>query len=343
MCEVAAAEALENPLRRGASQPSKAAIAHSGERRNIRRHAMRLIGYVPSETNATAFSDFLCVEGINNQVEADKEGWAIWIHSEDEWQKAKDLLGAFLANPRDPRFAGKSARAREIREKTVAEAEDAEKRTFDRKAVFRATTGYSVGALTAVLVFLCAALTVLAWMGHKERIYNELLMTKVMVVEGGAKWVKGLPEIRSGEFWRLIMPAFIHTQFLHLLFNLLLLLDLGSMVESRLGTGRLGLMVILFAIASNLAQYFAEGPFFHGFSGVNYGLFGYIWARGRLDPKSGLYLHPHSVAMLVVWFFLCLVNLIPNVANMAHAAGLGLGLLWGFAASTPALRRGGGE
>ena len=303
---------------------------------------MRLIGHLPTEANASAFSDFLCVEGIGNEVEAGKEGWAVWIHSEDEWKKAKELLTAFVENPRDPRFADKSGRARQLREKAVAEAEEVEKRTFDRRAVFRSTMPYGVGALTMVMVFLCVGLTVLAWTGYKEKIYSELLMTKVVIVgEGGGRPVApGLPEIRNGEFWRLLMPAFIHTQALHLLFNILLLLDLGSMIEARIGTGRLGLMVIVFGVVSNLAQYFTDGPVFYGFSGVNYGLFGYIWARGRLDPRSGLYLHPQSVAMLVVWFFLCLANVVPYVANMAHAAGLGLGLVWGFLGSLPARRRG---
>ena len=241
---------------------------------------MRLIGHLPSETNATAFSDFLCVEGIKNEVEADGEAWAIWIHSEDEWLKAKELMASFLVNPRDARFTEKSKRAQELRRKAVAEAEEVEKRTFDRKAVFRSTRTYNVGALTMLMISLCVGLTVLAWAGYKEQIYNGLLMTKIMIVDDlRVQWVTGLPEIRSGELWRLLMPAFIHTDFLHLLFNLMLLADLGSMVEARLGTRWLGLKVLLFAVVSNLAQYFTDGPYFHGFSGVNYGLFGYIWAR----------------------------------------------------------------
>ena len=57
---------------------------------------MRLIGHLPNETSATTFSDYLYVEGITNEVEAEKEGWAVWIHSEDEWTKAIELLSAFL-------------------------------------------------------------------------------------------------------------------------------------------------------------------------------------------------------------------------------------------------------
>jgi hypothetical protein len=34
--------------------------------------------------------------------------------------------------------------------------------------------------------------------------------------------------------------------------------------------------------------------------------------------------------MMVGWYFLCLFGIIPNVANMAHGVGLGIGMLWGF-------------
>jgi membrane associated rhomboid family serine protease len=41
--------------------------------------------------------------------------------------------------------------------------------------------------------------------------------------------------------------------------------------------------------------------------------------------------------MMLVWFFACMVNvipgMIPNVANWAHAVGLGLGMAWGYVSS----------
>jgi GlpG protein len=304
---------------------------------------MRLIGHVPSEANAIALSDFLLVEGIGNEIEQEKEGWAVWIHSEDEWRRGKEILSLFLANPADPLFSSQAGKARQLRQKAAEEVEAAQERVYDRRAVFRATMPYKVGALTVVIVVLCVALSVLAWTGHTDRIYRELLMTKIVLADGvPLKPVAGLPEIESGEFWRLLTPAFVHTNVLHLLFNMLWLLDLGSMLESRLGTGRLGLKIVVFGILSNLAQFLAtDSAYFHGLSGVNYGLFGYMWVRGSLDPRSGLYLHPHTVALMVIWFFFCLLDLMPNlkVANMAHASGFGLGIIWGFIASLPALGR----
>ena len=65
-------------------------------------------------------------------------------------------------------------------------------------------------------------------------------------------------------------------------------------------------------------------------SGVVYGLLGYIWMRGKFDPGSGLYLHPSTVTMMIIWFFACFTPIIPNVANAAHAAGLVIGIAWGY-------------
>ena len=87
------------------------------------QRAMRIIGHLPSEANATTFGDFLSVEGIENEIEPEKEGWAIWVRSEDEWPRAQEMLTTFLADPRDPRFSGKTERARELRQKAAADAE----------------------------------------------------------------------------------------------------------------------------------------------------------------------------------------------------------------------------
>ena len=45
-------------------------------------------------------------------------------------------------------------------------------------------------------------------------------------------------------------------------------------------------LVLVIAALSNLGQYFVSGPNFCGISGVVYGLFGYIWMKGRFDPAS---------------------------------------------------------
>jgi GlpG protein len=148
----------------------------------------------------------------------------------------------------------------------------------------------------------------------------------------------GLSEIRSGELWRFLTPIFIHFGPFHLFFNMLWLLDLGSMIEARQSTVRLATLVVAIGVTSNLAEYLNTGPAFGGMSGVVYGLLGYTWVKSRMDPGSGLFLHPYTVAMMLVWFFLCWFKVIPNVANTVHGVGLVLGMASGFLTSLHRLR-----
>jgi membrane associated rhomboid family serine protease len=41
---------------------------------------------------------------------------------------------------------------------------------------------------------------------------------------------------------------------------------------------------------------------------------------------------------MLVWFVLCLVKIIPNVANTVHGIGLAVGVVWGCLASMPVFR-----
>jgi GlpG protein len=300
---------------------------------------MRLIGHLPSESSASTFSDYLLVQGITNEVEAEKDGWAVWIHSEDEWTKAKELLAAFLGNPADPKYRRQAAQARQLRTEAAAREEATENERVDRAKVFRATMPYGVGPLTMVLIGLSLAVQLLRLGGYEEQVRRELFMTAIESNGNFDTWSKGLPEISQGEFWRLFTPVIVHGGWVHLLLNMMWLLDLGSMIEGRQSTGRLGLLVVVIAVASNLGQYWLFSANFCGMSGVVYGLLGYVWMKGKFDPGSGLVLHPHTVAMMLIWFFLCLTPIIPDIANGAHAVGLALGVLWGFLASVPAMRR----
>jgi len=125
---------------------------------------------------------------------------------------------------------------------------------------------------------------------------------------------------------------------MHFLFNLYWLYFLGGGMEGRLGTGRFVLFVLTAAILSNLSQYLLAGPNFGGMSGVNYALFGYLWIRGNKDPNFGIQLDQGTIMIMLIWFGLCFTPLLPNIANTAHAAGLGIGAGWGWQAAQRAMR-----
>jgi GlpG protein len=101
-------------------------------------------------------------------------------------------------------------------------------------------------------------------------------------------------------------------------------------------------LVLLLAVVSNLAQYqfghgrFVRGqfipllsPFFGGLSGVIYGLFGYVWMKARFEPELRLYIDTTNIFIMVGWFVLCWTGWVGPIANVAHTAGLVLGMLVG--------------
>jgi len=292
---------------------------------------MRLIGHLTDENSARAFADYLYVQGIENQLEQDKyDGWGIWISDEDKIGRASDLLTAFRQNPTDPKYTIEAKGAAELRAQEQKDQESYRKRLRSRRQLFRPLTAYGFGPLTFAMIAVSVVVFFLSSFGHNNDAIRGLFITDFST----GLWDTTLPEIRHGQIWRLITPIFIHFGPLHIIFNMLWLRDLGSMIEGRQSSLHLLLLTIVIAICSNLGQvYIGHSPDFGGMSGVVYGLLGYVWMRGKFDPASGLYLHPYNVIMMLVWFFACLLNIIPHVANTAHAVGLGIGIAWGYLSS----------
>jgi GlpG protein len=146
-----------------------------------------------------------------------------------------------------------------------------------------------------------------------------------------------MPEIDAGQLWRLVTPIFMHFSIAHILFNMWMLYDLGTLIERQMGSRWFVLLVLAIALPSNFAQYLCgpTGGVFGGMSGVVFGLFGYAWIRGRLDPTCGLYLRPDVVFWIMAWFGLCALGgtfNVGNVANWAHGGGLAAGVAIGYLA-----------
>ncbi len=294
---------------------------------------MRLIGQLADEAAARTFGDYLYAQGIENQVEGQKgEGWALWINDEDKIDQASNLLRAFRENPADPKYRAKAKEAADRREAEQKDLAAYRKKVKDRRYLFRPLTEYGFGPLTFVLIVLCVVVAIISKLGDNLEGIEPLFITHLNFAADTYK--TGLPSALRGEFWRLVTPIFIHFGILHLVFNMMWLRDLGSMIEGRQTSWHLLSLVLVIAAGSNVAQYYWNGPVFGGMSGVVYGLLGYIWIRGKIDPGSGLYLHPTTVTMMIVYFFACFTPLIPiRVANAAHAVGLVMGMAWGYLSS----------
>ncbi len=281
---------------------------------------MRSIGQIIGEDRARTLGNYLLFQDIDNQIEKETDGsFSIWVVDEDKVATSRAILSGFLSNPDDPRFQVGSVRRPPPKKQKV----------LDRTNLFRASYSFGVGPLTATLVAICAALFYATYFLHRMDIASALMMSGETERFVGGGRLSELSEIFHGQIWRLFTPALLHQGVLHVLFDLLWLKDLGSLIEARLGSLKFIIMVCVIAALSNLTQFFWAGPGFSGMSGVVYGLFAYIWIRGRYDVTSGLFMPPQIVTMMIIWFF---VGWIPgmNIANGAHAGGLVFGMIWGY-------------
>ena len=295
---------------------------------------MRMIGHLADDKAARTLADYLYVQKIESHLEFDKaEGWAIWINDEDRIEEAARLLTEFRANPNAPKYRAEARSASELRAEAKKDEAKYRKKLSDRRQLFRPLSDYGFGPLTIGLIAISVIVAIYSKLGDDPQPIMRLFITDYMVSDRFLEWNSSLPEIMHGQVWRLVTPIFIHFSALHILFNMLWLRDLGSMIEGRQSSRMLAVLVLAIAACSNLVQFWYGGPVFGGMSGVVYGLLGYIWIRGRFDPGSGLYLHPSTVTMMLIWFFACFTPLIPHVANAAHAAGLVMGLAWGYLSS----------
>ncbi|MEM1433571.1 MAG: rhomboid family intramembrane serine protease [Pseudomonadota bacterium] len=139
----------------------------------------------------------------------------------------------------------------------------------------------------------------------------------------------------TGQFWRLVTPAFIHLSLLHIIFNSLIVWELGRRIEPALSALQFVLLFCAIAAVSHIAQYLTGRELFGGLSGVAYGFLGYVLVRARLQPaRPRWHLAPgfaiSLLIMLVAFTFGAGLLLGIKVANGAHWGGLvaGLGLAY---------------
>jgi GlpG protein len=293
---------------------------------------MRIIGHLQSEPDARTFSYFLYAQGIRSQFEREENGhWAIWIHDEEQLDSARKLLKHYQARPNDPEINRLAQLGPEMLRRDQEEEKAAARRFRTSKEIFPESS-LGMGRVTTGLIAISVVMFLMTHMAQSEAVLKLVFISNFDVKEGFSRLRHGLPEVREGQVWRLLTPIFIHPGgFIHILFNMLWLRDLGTMVERRHSSRYLLLQVVAIGLVSNFSQYLMSGPRFGGMSGVVFGLLGYIWIRGRLDPRSGFFLPQWIVIMMLAWLLFGFTGILP-IANTAHTVGLLSGVAWAYLA-----------
>jgi GlpG protein len=282
---------------------------------------MRQLGTVPDQTSAQQFAGYLLTKGIPLSIDPAPGGWALWVRNEDHLDEARREFAEFSAAPDAPIYREASRAAEQLRAEEQRRAAAAKKNYVNVGQRWR-PRDTSRTPVTALLMAASIAVAVISNLGQKESVVVHLAIDGFVQNE--------LVRIWEREPWRLVTPIFLHFSMMHIVFNMIMLWQLGIPVERAIGSIRYLILVIAIAIPSNFAQYLWHGPGFGGMSGVVYGLFGYIWMKSRYEPQSGFMISRDSVIFIVGWLFLCMTPWLGiPVANAAHVGGLVVGIVVG--------------
>ncbi len=133
--------------------------------------------------------------------------------------------------------------------------------------------------------------------------------------------------VAQGEVWRVFTSGFLHAGPIHLLFNMLILFQLGSVLEGRLGRARFLALYLLAMGAGSIGAMLLQPPTTGalGASGAVFGLMGAIVVLskgGRSPIESGV------GGLLVINLVLSFV--LPGISIGGHLGGLVAGALAGL-------------
>ena len=303
---------------------------------------MRTIGKLTTEQTATRFSDFLFVQGIENQVEDEEDGtFSLWVLEEDQMLKAAELLKQFQANPNNAAFKDATGQASAQRSQEAKEDSSRRSTVMDSARVGYERHFTGTAMLTWAIIAICVAVGLYSQLGANDKSVRSLFISEYhndaesgMSINRFTKEITEthgfLPEVRSGQVWRLLTPIFLHFGMLHIAFNMMMFWQLGNLIENRFSARYLLALILAIGILSNLGQVLWTAPNFGGMSGVDYGLFGFLWIRGRFDRYAGWQLNQSTVTQFLVWLVLCYTGMLGPIANAAHTVGLLVGMAWGY-------------
>jgi GlpG protein len=300
---------------------------------------MRQIGSLPNRIQAEQFTAYLITRGISAQADQEADRWFVWIRDEDQVPAARQALDEFLADPGADRYQGVIRQADAILSTEAQRRAEARRNLIPMGDRWR-QRGLRRNPLTNAVIGLCVVVFLLDSSGEmpvSTAIRTLSFCDPVHFADQAlspSRIQDRLVDIRQGQVWRLITPAFLHANLMHLAFNLLMFYQLARLIEVRYSALRLAGLVVLIALISNSIQGLAPSdwgplsgtPFFLGLSGVVYGLLGYVWIKSQCDPNAGYVLNSSSVVILVVWMLLGFVGALEGfgirMANLAHCFGM---------------------
>jgi len=319
---------------------------------------MRQLTTLATRDAAGRLADYLTAQGINAHVEEDGDDYAIWVREDDHLEPARKELGRFRQDPDHERYQAAGREAQRVRLEEAKRRRQIARNLRDTSKTFGGARLKST-PVTFGIILVCVVVSLITNFGDRwdpRATVSNWTFTFAdfeHAIRSDADNAPLPPDrwgaIVQGEVWRLVTPSVLHYGPIHLLFNMYFLWMFGRQIEQQLGSWYFLGLVCFLSPLGNIVTVYGDGPRAAGFSGVGYGIFGFLWMRAAYDRQRPWVISQQTIALLIGWFFLGIaMDFIEplqqfmgfRMANWGHGSGLLLGMLAGFTtAKWPPWRR----
>jgi|TARA_B100001964_G_C14225330_1_gene597333 GlpG protein len=277
---------------------------------------------IPSDIDLRLFSAFLQQSGVAHRITEQGIDQVVWVNSADDRLKVLHFYGQL------------SSGALVLEDRAGA-------RSSDMSSVSRLLTNVGRFPLTMLLLLVNCLLFPVTF-GVSQGDFTGLFAQMTLLefsIQGDQIYFAALSHtLESHQYWRLLTPMFIHFGWIHIVFNLLWVWEIGRRIELISGSSVLLLVTIVSSLGANFLQYMMSGPgLFGGMSGVVFGYLGHSLIWDKLVPGRKMGLRPGIYIFMLVFLVIGFTGAfdllgLGSLANGAHLGGLLGGCLTGVVA-----------
>lgn len=278
---------------------------------------------VPSEQDLSTFTRFLAAQGLPHRITEEGLNQVVWVPDE--------RAAAFVQAAFNDFEAGRLPE--------VGEVSSTPGRSIPQK-VFEAFWRYPFTMVLIVVCILFFPVGMNLQDVETDGLFARMMFVMLVDVQGEQYFSSIGYTLGQGEVWRLFSPMFVHFSWLHIVFNLLWVWEIGRRIEVVHGSWAMFAVVMVSSLAANVLQYLMSAPgFFGGMSGVVFGLLGHALIWSKLQPSTSSPQKDMGVPNGVYIFMLVYLAIgftgaidllgLGSIANGAHLGGLLGGLATG--------------
>ncbi len=277
---------------------------------------------IPADINLRLFSAFLLQSGIPHRISEEGVNQVVWVSSEQDQRRVIHYYAQLASGE-------------------LILADDTGAKTGRLSSFSRLVSNIWRFPLTMILILVTALFFPVSTgvgQGAGSELFAAMMLVDFHEIDGVPFFDNLAGTLVRGEYWRLLSPMFIHFGWMHIVFNLLWVWEIGRRIELVNGSSALLLVTLVSSLCANLLQYILGGPgLFGGMSGVIFGYLGFCLVWDKMVPKkkmgirNGLYIF--MLGFLVIGFTGAIDLLgLGSLANGAHLGGLLGGALTGAVA-----------